>query len=145
MDVLDERIVEYLRHDARTPVTKIARSIGLSNAATGRRIARLEQDGVIQGYVAVVSPASTRTLEAFAEIRLGGETSGDRMAQIAALIPEISEYFVVAGDPDVLTRFTVDNVEHLHSVINRIRRQENVVGTKTLIVISAWNRALASR
>lgn len=142
MDPVDRRIIDLLRDNARTPVTEIGRIIGLSSAATGRRIARLETAGIIRRYVAVVSEAEVG-LEAFAEVRLNGEASGDSMEAIAQRIPEIAQYFVVAGDPDVLVRFSVESVEHLHSVINTIRRFENVIGTKTFIVLSSWDRRLA--
>ncbi|WP_198664229.1 Lrp/AsnC family transcriptional regulator [Jiangella endophytica] len=145
MDGLDRRIIDLLRDNARMPVSEIGRVVGLSSAATGRRIARLEASGTIQRYVTVVDEAAVGGLDAFAEVRLSGETSGDSMEPIAQRIPEIAQYFVVAGDPDVLVRFTVDNVEHLHSVINTIRRLENVVGTKTLIILSSWDRRRTAR
>ena len=107
MDLLDRRIIDLLRDNARMPVTEIARIVGLSSAATGRRIARLEAASVIRRYVAVVNEADVGGLEAFAEVRLSGEASGDSMEKIARRIPEIAQYFVVAGDPDVLVRFTV--------------------------------------
>lgn len=144
MDRLDREIIDALRHNARTPVSEIGRRVGLSSAATGRRIARLEASGVIQGYLTVVNEAEVGGLDAFAELRLGGETGGDVMQHLALQIPEITQYYVVAGDPDVLVRFQVNDVGHLHSVVNTLRRFEDVVGTKTLMILTAWDRRTSS-
>lgn len=144
MDRVDRAIIDALRHDARTPVSEIGRRVGLSSAATGRRIARLEASGIIQGYVTIVNDADVGGLDAFVELRLSGETGGDSMQQIARQIPEITQYYVVAGDPDVLVRFQVDNVGHLHSVVNTLRRNADVIGTKTLMILTAWDRRTSS-
>ncbi|MCR1783809.1 Lrp/AsnC family transcriptional regulator [Nocardioides carbamazepini] len=140
MDRLDRAIIDLLRHDARAPVSEIGRRVGLSSAATGRRIARLESSGVIQGYVTLVNDDDVGGLDAFAELRLSGETSGDSMQHIAHRVPEITQYYVMAGDPDVLVRFQVANVGHLHTVVNTLRRMENVTDTKTLMILAAWDR-----
>ena len=55
-------------------------------------------------------------------------------------LPEVVQLFTIAGDPDALMRLRVDNVEHLQRVVNQLRRSGTVVGTKTLIVLRAWER-----
>ena len=44
--------------------------------------------------------------------------------------------FTVAGEPDVLLRLRIDSIEHLERVVERLRRDPNVVRTRTLIVLS---------
>lgn len=141
MDDTDRAIVELLRTDARMPVSDIARRVGLSAAPVARRIERMEKTGVIQGYVAVVNDGATGELDAFTEIRLHGGIDTRELEEIARQVPEVQQYFTIAGDPDGLVRFRVRNVEHLQQVVNAIRRTGIVAGTKTLIVMSTWDRS----
>jgi Lrp/AsnC family transcriptional regulator, leucine-responsive regulatory protein len=54
LDDIDRQLLDLLRHDARIPVSELARAVNLSPAPVSRRIDRLERDGVIKGYVTVV-------------------------------------------------------------------------------------------
>ena len=141
MDGIDRRIIGLLRANARMPVSDIARSVGLSSAPVARRIERLERAGVIRGYVAIVDDASLGELEAFTEIRLTGATETAELEQIVREMPEVQQYFMISGDPDAIVRLRVDNVDHLQRVVNAMRRTGKVAGTKTLIVLSGWDRA----
>ena len=56
-DAIDERLIALLRSDARMKLTALARSVSLSRTAVQGRIARLERDGIILGYGAIVREA----------------------------------------------------------------------------------------
>ncbi|GAA2580443.1 Lrp/AsnC family transcriptional regulator [Dactylosporangium fulvum] len=141
LDDVDRAIVEVLRTNARTPVSEIARRVGLSAAPVSRRIERLERNGVIKGYVAVVDDQAVGGLDAFTEVRLIGSVDTAEIEKIARDIPEVRQFFTIAGDPDAMLRFRVENVDHLQRVVNAIRRSGKVSGTKTLIVMNSWDRA----
>ncbi|MCS7478021.1 Lrp/AsnC family transcriptional regulator [Umezawaea endophytica] len=141
MDAIDQEILDLLRANARMPVSEIARRVGLSGAPVARRIERLENDGVIRGYVAIIDDTAGGGLDAFTEIRLTGGTDTRELEEIARRVPEVRQYFTIAGDPDGLVRFRVRNVDHLQQVVNAIRSTKIVAGTKTLIVMSSWDRA----
>jgi Lrp/AsnC family leucine-responsive transcriptional regulator len=142
MDAIDHQIIDVLRANARTPVSEIARRVGLSSAPVSRRIERLETDGTIRGYVALVDEGAAGGLDAFTEIRLVGGTDTQQIEEIARQVPEVQQYFTIAGDPDALVRFRVQSVDDLQRVVNAIRRTGIVAGTKTLIVMAAWDRVL---
>lgn len=141
MDDLDRQILDLLRTDARMPASDIARRIGLSAAPVSRRIARMEANGVIKGYVTVVDDSLVGDLDAFTEIRLTGPTHTREIEEIARQVPEVQQYFTLAGEIDGLVRFRVRNVDHLQRVVNAIRSTGIVAGTKTLIVMSTWDRS----
>ncbi|SKB06025.1 Lrp/AsnC family transcriptional regulator [Aeromicrobium choanae] len=140
MDAIDRQILDLLRRSARMPVSEIGRRVGLSSAPVARRIEKLENTGVIRGYVAVIDDAAVGEIDAFTEIRLTGDTATEKIEEIARRVPEVQQYYTIAGDPDALVRFRVRNVEHLQQVVNAIRRTGIVAGTKTLMVMSAWDR-----
>lgn len=140
MDSIDRRILDVLRVNARTPLSQIAEQVGLSSAPVARRIDRLERDGVIRGYTAIVDDTSTGELEAFTEIRLAGGIDTHPIEEIARRVPEVIQYFTIAGDPDALIRLRVKSVNDLQRVVNAIRSSGFVTGTKTLIVLDGWDR-----
>ncbi len=140
VDAMDRQILALLRRNARTPVSEIARVVRLSPAPVARRIQRLEQAGVIRGYTALIDDQKTGSLQAFTEIRLSGDTETGELADIIKNLPEVQDFFTIAGDPDALVRIRVDDVDHLQRVVNAMRRTGKVTGTKTLIVMYSWNR-----
>jgi DNA-binding Lrp family transcriptional regulator len=146
LDELDEQIIELLREDARRTITDIASRVNLSPAPVKRRIDRLEQLGVITGYIVSVDDALIGpTIEAFTELRFAGDADIDEILGAVEQIPEIREVFTMAGDPDALLRIRVNDVEHLKAVVNRLRRTGRVTGTKTLMVLDRWERQPTGR
>ena len=71
LDRIDRNIVRILQQDARIPHTELARQVGLSTTPCKERVRRLERDGVIQHYQAVLNPdALDRGLVVFVQISL---------------------------------------------------------------------------
>ena len=63
-----------------------------------------------------------------------------RLQRTASTVPEVQSIFTIAGDPDALVRVRVRDVAHLQEVIDTLRTAGTVTGTKTLLVLGAWNR-----
>jgi Lrp/AsnC family transcriptional regulator, leucine-responsive regulatory protein len=141
MDSVDDQILAILETNARTPVSEIARRVNLSSAPVTRRIERLEKNGTIRGYVAVVDRGRSGQLEAFTEIRLTGSTETSELSDIVRDVPEVQQYFTIAGDPDAVVRILVSDADHLQRVVNGLRRSGKIAGTKTLIVMKSWDRS----
>ncbi|MFI8196922.1 Lrp/AsnC family transcriptional regulator [Streptomyces sp. NPDC085942] len=141
MDAIDHHILNILRKDGRASVSEIARAVGLSAAPCARRMERMEREGVIRGYMAVVEDSRAGMLQAFIEIRLLGATDSDEIQGIAESIPEIEESHSIAGTSDALLRLRVRDVKHLQQVINAVRRTGKVEGTRTFIIMNTWTRA----
>jgi Lrp/AsnC family leucine-responsive transcriptional regulator len=77
LDKIDRNIVRLLQQDARMPHTELARKVGLSTTPCKERVRRLEREGVIQHYQAVLNPgALDRGLVVFVQISLN-RTSQD--------------------------------------------------------------------
>lgn len=121
-------------------ISELARAVSLSTAPVSRRVARLEREGVIRGYVTVIDDQAAGDLIAFTEIRLTGDTETGVLEQALREMGEVQNFFTVAGDPDVLVRLRVSDVDHLQRVITTIRRTGKATGTKTLIVMYDWTR-----
>ncbi|MDC0410678.1 Lrp/AsnC ligand binding domain-containing protein [Luminiphilus sp.] len=110
LDRIDRNIVRLLQRDARIAHTELARRVGLSTTPCKERVRRLEREGVIQHYQAVLDPAAlNRALVVFVQIRLN-RTSQDIFQEftLAALdLPEVQECYLVSGNFDYLIKARV--------------------------------------
>lgn len=142
LDGTDREIVDLLIRDGRRTLADIASAVSLSSPAVKRRVARLEELGVITGYSAQVDYAKLgRPIEAFTELRFSGRTKVDEIAGVAADIPEVDAVHTIAGDTDAIVHLRVRDVRDLARVVDLIRRGGRVTGTKTLIVLDTETRA----
>lgn len=139
IDEVDRQILELLRADGRRTVRDVAHHVRLSPSPVRRRIERLERSGVISGYTAIIDERRVRdSMEAFAELRFMGSTSVESITRTAKGIPEVIAVYTVAGDPDALVHFRIANLSDLHRIIDQIRGDGQVTGTKTLMVLDSW-------
>jgi Lrp/AsnC family transcriptional regulator, leucine-responsive regulatory protein len=140
-DDIDLALVQRLVVDGRARLADLGKAVGLSAPAVKRRMDRLEAEGVITGYTAIVDNRRLgRPLEAFAQLTFLGTTKVSDIARIARDIPEVEAVYTTAGDPDALVHLRVRDVDHLRSAIDFLRRSGKVTGTKTLMVLDTWTR-----
>lgn len=141
LDDIDREIVELLREDGRRTVRDVAHQVGLTVAPVKRRIARLEQTGVINGYTARVDTAKIGgELEAVVELRVAGDLELELILALAEDVPELVEVLTLAGDPDAIARIRAANIHDIQRVVNLLRKNGRVTGTKTLVVLDSWSR-----
>jgi Lrp/AsnC family transcriptional regulator, leucine-responsive regulatory protein len=142
VDGTDSEIIDLLLRDGRRTFAEIGAAVSLSPPAVKRRIARLQEIGVIEGFTAVVNHEKLgRPLEAFTELRFAGKTRVGDIAGIARELPEVDAVYTMAGDPDALVHLRVRDVADLTRVIDLLRRTGKVIGTKTLIVLGTESKA----
>ena len=114
LDRIDRNIVRILQQDARIPHTELARQVGLSTTPCKERVRRLERDGVIQHYQAVLNPdALDRGLVVFVQISLN-RTSQDiyeAFTSAAVDLPEVQECYLVSGTFDYLLKARVADMD----------------------------------
>lgn len=144
VDGTDLEIIDLLVRDGRRTLADIGTEVSLSAPAVKRRVARLEELGVISGYTAQIDHAKLgRRIEAFTELRFSGKTRVEDIASVAQNLPEVDTVYTIAGDPDALVHLRVRDVADLTRIIDLIRRGGKVTGTKTLIVLDSENRTQA--
>jgi DNA-binding Lrp family transcriptional regulator len=134
---LDQRILSLLLENARMSLVEIGRRVSLSPPAVKRRIERLERNGTITGYTALVDRAALGwTTEAFLEVYAEGDTSLDALRHSLAEHPEVVGAYTVAGDAEAIVHVRAADMPHLEQVIERIHTQPNVVRTRTQVVLT---------
>jgi Lrp/AsnC family leucine-responsive transcriptional regulator len=120
LDKIDRNILRLLQQNARMPHTELARKVGLSTTPCKERVRRLERDGVIQRYQAVLNPdALDRGLVVFVQIRLN-RTSQDIFEEFTARavdLPEIQECYLVSGNFDYLLKARVADMNAYRTLL----------------------------
>ncbi len=120
LDKIDRNIIRLLQQNARMPHTELARKVGLSTTPCKERVKRLERDGVIQRYQAVLNPAALdRGLVVFVQIRLN-RTSQDIFEEFTARavdLPEIQECYLVSGNFDYLLKARVADMNAYRTLL----------------------------
>ena len=107
IDRIDARILNVLQHDGRISNLKLAESVALSPTAVLARVQRLQRDGYILGYEALLNPLKLGAgMMVFVEVLLDRTTPNVFEAFKAAVhvYPEIMECHMVAGGFDYLLK-----------------------------------------
>ena len=103
-------ILRTLQNEARITYAELARQVGLSTTPCKERVKRLEREGVIRGYRAILNPEDLdAALVVFVQIRLN-RTSQDIFEEFkrsAIDIPEVQECYLVSGNFDYLIKARV--------------------------------------
>ncbi|MDR3467135.1 MAG: Lrp/AsnC family transcriptional regulator [Xanthobacteraceae bacterium] len=140
-DALDRRVIAELQADARLTNVELAGKIGLSPSPCLRRVKRLEREGVIEGYRAVLSRDRVGlAMTVFVSVKIGGHASegaDDFVAAVCAM-PEVINFHLVSGETDYLLEVVVADLAHYQRfLLDRLLDIPIVREVKSNIVIQA--------
>ncbi|SMB92688.1 Lrp/AsnC family transcriptional regulator [Deinococcus hopiensis] len=114
LDDTDRHILRVLQTDARMPNTELADEIGLTPAPTLRRVRRLEEEGIISRYVALLDPKQVgRDLMVFVRVTLDKQTKQgfETFAEQMRGRPEVLECYLCLGDTDYQLKVCVADLD----------------------------------
>ncbi len=121
LDRADLKLLELLQHDGRTTIQALSEAIHLSARATLNRVRKLEAEGLIEGYRALVSRAVLGELICvFAEIALKDQRQAvvQRFEKKMAATPEVVACYVISGRYDYIVRVACPHLAHYHRLIS---------------------------
>ena len=143
LDAIDRRILRALQADGRITYDALAAAASLSASAVLRRVKRLEEAGVIAGYVALVAPERVGLgLTAYLNVRLekhAGVQKRNPMDLFRAAVqtwPEVVECAALTGEMDFLLRVVVQDMAHYSRfVMDTLLKHPSVQDCKTSFVL----------
>lgn len=140
LDAIDHKMLRELRNDGRISTVDLAERVGLSPTPCARRLKRLEETGVIQGYTARINPAALGLgICVVVSVRLGKqgpEGAGEFLSEVARH-PEITECLLVTGSIDYLLRVWVKDIPALREFISNVLQSiPSVAETSTMVVLN---------
>jgi Lrp/AsnC family leucine-responsive transcriptional regulator len=145
LDPIDRRILAALQANGRMSNLELAELVGLSPTPCGRRVKRLEELGIIEGYAALISPAGLGLgISVVVSVRLAKQTP-DAAGQFQDAIQgraEITECLLVTGNVDYLLRVWVKDIAALRAFITAtLQSIPCVAETSTMVILEAMKPA----
>jgi Lrp/AsnC family leucine-responsive transcriptional regulator len=140
LDNTDKKILDILQDDARITNLELANRIGISPPATLERVKRLEKNGVIKKYVALVDPTKvskgTFALVSVA-LMIHQIPSIDSFTKQINKLDEVLECYHITGSDDFMLKIAVENIEQYEKfILNKLTRIKGVSKVTTNIVLS---------
>lgn len=136
MDDTDRRLIAILRHDARRSVTDLAGELGVSRGTVRARLERLETDGTILGYTAVLrSDTETLPVRGLTMVEVEGRML-DKVADALQGFPEITEIHTTNGRWDLVVELEVKSLPDLDGMLRRLRLVPGITASETTLLLA---------
>lgn len=156
IDAIDRRILAILQENGRLSNQEIAERINLSPSPCLRRIRRLEESGVIRGYVALLDAQKLGLdLLAYVNVRLekrsgpglsprGVATHADLFRAAVQTWPEVVACHAMTGDMDYLLRVQVEDMAHFSRFVqDQLLHHPSVIDVKTSFSLEKFKETTA--
>lgn len=139
MEATDRRIVDLLRRDGRLSFTDLGKELGLSTSAAHQRVRRLEERGVITGYMARIDAGKVGLpITAFISVTPVDPAAPDDVPDRLHELTEIEACYSVAGDESYILKVRVASPGALEDLIARIRAVAAVATRTTVVLSTPW-------
>ena len=138
LDNIDIKILEIIQNQARIKRKDLAEIVHLTIPAISERLRKMEEEGLISKYMAIINPKKVR-LGVTAFIFVDVETSShyEQVIQHAQKYDEILECHAITGSGSHLLKIRTEDVDHLEKILVDIQSWEGVKHTKTNLVLSS--------
>ena len=114
LDAIDRKILMVLQDDASLSVAEIGDRVGLSSTPCWKRVQRMESEGIITGKVVLVDQNKIGLgLSVFVSVESGDHSEAwlKKFAQVVGAMPEVIEFYRMAGDVDYMLRVVVADMQ----------------------------------
>ncbi len=130
LDQIDLQILDLLQHDARITNKELSAKLGLSTTPIFERVKKLERNGYIKSYVALVEPKKlNRNLTCFLSVSLKQHTND----KISAFMRDVNKFnqvmecYHIAGQTDFLLKVVIEDMESYQDfIVNKFAKLENI-------------------
>ena len=138
MDQVDYKIIQLLRNNARISFSEIGKMISLSTPAVSIRVQKLQEQGIIKGYTAVLEPEFVqKNISCYCLVILrGGHQLNQEFLRFIDNEKDIIEAYCVSGEYEYLLKIVTHSTKTLEELLNKIRFKVPNTKSKTLVILS---------
>lgn len=144
-DQVDKKILDLLQNDAKMSIQAIAAEVNMTKTPIYERIKKLEEQGVIEGYVAVVNPKkASGGMFVFCSVSLEVQKIEEIEAFKNAIkeLPEVLECYLMGGTNDFLLKVMVKDLDAYHQFSSgKLAALRNVSQIKSTFVLDMVKKA----
>ena len=147
LDETDRKILSLLQADCRLTLTEVADKVGLSVSPCHRRIKRMEENGVVLRYAAVVDPRAVGLpVSVFVSIKLERQKEADleRFAKAIQSWREVVECYLMTGPRDYLLRVVVpDLIAYEQFIKQKLTRLDGIASIESSFALDQIKYSVA--
>ncbi|MCX8104565.1 MAG: Lrp/AsnC family transcriptional regulator [Ignavibacterium album] len=140
IDLIDKQILAILQQDARITNVQLAKKIGISPPAMLERVKRLEKNGIIKRYVAILDPSKvSKGVFALVSVSLNAHqlASIDQFTKQIKKLDEVLECYHVAGEEDFILKIAVSSIQDYENfILSKLTKINGVSKVNTKFVLS---------
>jgi len=135
LDEVDKAILRKLQRDARISFRDIAKEVGTSEATVFVRVKKLQKNGVIKAFRAIINPEGVgKNVTAFALVKADPRSYPKVLTELQGF-DEVCEVYDVTGAYYSIIKMRTSTSEQLAQVLDRIGQIGGITGTETVIVL----------
>ncbi len=139
LDLVDLKLLELLQQNGKLTTKEIAQQVNLSPTPVYERIKRLEKEGVIKKYVAIIEAENVgRGLIVFCDITLREHTKeiGHQFVEEIMSLTHVTECYNISGDYDFRLKVVVTDMKHYQDfVLNDLGSIKNIGSAHSTFVM----------
>lgn len=136
-DAIDKELVGILKSDARAPVAKLAKILGVSRGTVQNRLDRLVSSGAILGFtIRAHEQIDTDAIKALMMIEVVGKSTSQVIQKLRG-IPQLLKLHTTNGAWDLVAEIQTSNLQEFDLVLREVRAIEGVLNSETSILLSS--------
>lgn len=136
-DAIDKELVAILKSDARAPVAKLAKILGVSRGTVQNRLDRLVSSGAILGFtIRAHEQIETDAIKAVMMIEVVGKSTTQVIQKLRG-IPQLLKMHTTNGAWDLVAEIQASNLQEFDLVLREVRAIDGVLNSETSILLSS--------
>ena len=141
-DRIDKELIEHLQADGRQTTSDLAHRVGMSVPAVAERVKKLQENGVILGFKALVDPRRLgKDVGAFITLISESSAHYEEVIERARAHPEVLACMSITGDGSHLLMVRTENTGTLEILLSQIQAWPGVTRTETRIILSSYKES----
>jgi Lrp/AsnC family leucine-responsive transcriptional regulator len=143
IDEIDLKILKHLQRHGRAQRNELADVVKLSVPSVSERMRKLEEKGLIDRYIAVLSGKKFHfDITAFIFVEVDGSENYPAFTANASRHPEVLECHSITGDGSHMLKVRTKNTESFERFLSLIQTWDGVKKTRSNIVLSSFKESL---
>ena len=139
-DKIDDKIIEFLRNDARESFVEIGKKLKLSESAVRRRVKNLVDNGVIERFTVEMGEANTTS--AIVLISVDSSTDTSRVSTKLTKLEAVKTVYEITGQYDISVIIRASNITEINGCIDELRKIQGVIDTNTVIILRTIRQSI---
>ncbi|MGY5148757.1 MAG: HTH-type transcriptional regulator LysM [Candidatus Nitrosopumilus sp. bin_68KS] len=132
-DKVDEKIIGYLKEDARESFVDIGKKLKLSESAVRRRVKNLVDSGTIKKFTLELGEENATS--AIVLVSVDSATDTSKVSLKLAKLEGVKTVYEITGQYDITTIMSASSIAEINNTIDALRKIQGVVDTNTVIIL----------